>query len=277
MMRRRIFVILIALTLTGAVPARSQVSSGPGIAVFDLAQATNILKSIGIESDQLTQLVLTVEEVWQVYQEAILIYNSVNELVRADSWAGSLLNSAIRNPLPFAALDHPGWVGGFNDPSSLPFGSYYMGANTVGGNINAFKDGTFVGNEIVKTIRSFSTMQALASNNVLSIENRIIGLADLFEKLGTVGTIQQTDSLSARLHSEANYAHSQQVQSQNLKAAADQQIAVLKHNQQQYQYLDESNGVSFGCQTLAAGPNALSIAECTGAGAGGVGGLASGR
>lgn len=270
MTRHRIFVAIISLSLTLAVPARSQVTSGPGMAVFDLAQALNIIKSIGIESDQLTQLVLTVEEVYQVYQEATLIYNSVAEITHAETWAGALLAPALRNPLPFAAIDHPGWVGGYNDPSSLPFGSYYLGANTVGGDINAFGDGTFVGNEIAKTIRSLATIQALASNNVLSIERRIVGLGALFNKLADIGTIQQTDSLVARLHSEANYAHSQQVQSQNLKTAADQQIAVLKHNHQQYQYLDESNGIVHGCRSLAAGPNALSIAECAGGGGGGV-------
>jgi hypothetical protein len=40
-------------------------------------------------------------------------------------------NSAV--PLPFVASASAGWVGGFNDPSALPFGSQYLTQNTVGG------------------------------------------------------------------------------------------------------------------------------------------------
>ncbi len=228
--------------------------------VIDVSAIARLLQQLGIENEQLTQLLITVKEIEDVYVEATQIYNSLSELVGADQWAPGL--RAERNPLPFTAREHPGWVSGANDPSSLPFGSYYMGANTIGGDITVYQDGSFVGGEFVKAIRSIATIQSIASNNILSIENRILALGDLFERLGSIGTLQETDSLSARLHSEANYAHSQQVQSQNLRAAADQQLAVLTYNQRQYEWQDEKNGVKTACGALAAGPSAFSLAEC---------------
>jgi hypothetical protein len=266
-MRRLILAGVCALALSSA-PCEAQIAT-PGTVVFDPTVVTKLLAEIGIENAQLDQMVLTVQEVLQVYNEAVGIYSSVAQIVGADQWAPGLTGASSRNPLPFIASTHPGWVGGYNDPSSLPFGSQYMQQNTIGGDIRVFEDGAFVGTEIAKAIRSISSMQAVASNNIQAIENRIFALNDLFTHLANLGTIMQAGSLSARLQSEANYAQSQKIQSQNLEAAATQQLAVLQYNQRQWQYQDESNGIAVSCKALAASSNPLSLPECNRASAAG--------
>ena len=143
---------------------------------------------------------------------ATKIWNSVNEVVGANQWAPGLADGGIRNPLPFAAANSPEWIGGLNEPSALPFGAQYLAQNTVGGDPTIYNDGSQVGAEILKAIRVLSSMQAVSTNHLASIETRIAGLNQLFNQLAAIGTLQETDSLSARLHSELNYAASQQVQ-----------------------------------------------------------------
>lgn len=249
------------IALATAAPARGQLI-GPGTVVFDPTAVGQLLKSVGIEGEQLTQLIETYTEIVQVYQMSTNIWNAVEKLVGADQWAPGLLNPAIRNPLPFGAADHPAWVGGFNDPSGLPFGGQYLSQNTVGGDPSVYDDGTFVGTEILKATRALSSMQAVATNHVAAIETRIGALADLFTQLGAVGKLQETASLSARLHNELNYANSQMVQAQQVQTAAQLQLAVLENNQRQWLYQDEANGISAACSNVSAAGGFVTIPAC---------------
>jgi Type IV secretion system proteins len=251
------------IAVAGSPEVQAQLIPAPnGVLVFDATNAVNFLKSIGIEGEQLTQAIATLQEIIQVYEQATHIYQSVAEVVGVGEWATGLVTDIARNPLPFHAADHPNWVGGFNSPAGLPFGNQYLTANTIGGDISVYRDGRFVGGELIKAINSSSTMQALATNNIMAIENRINALGDLFAKLASIGSIQQSDSLIARLHTEANYAHAQQNQSQNLYAAAAQQLQVLEYNQKQWEYQDEVHGISGVCSSLAASPNPVHVPEC---------------
>jgi hypothetical protein len=247
--------------------ARAQIDfsgglAGPGTIVFDPTAVGQLLEQVGVSQEQLTQLVTTYQEIVQVYGMATKIWNSVNELVGANQWAPGLQVPGLLNPLPFAAANSPGWIGGFNDPTSLPFGSQYLSQNTVGGDFTVFQDGTFAGNELLKAIRTLSSMQAVASNHLGSIETRIAGLTQLFQQLANIGTLQETDSLSARLNSELNYATSQEVQAQQVMSAAQLQLAVLENNQRQWQYQDEGIGIKNACSSVAAAGGTIAFAAC---------------
>jgi hypothetical protein len=246
----------IALLIVPLAPARAV------LPVVDVEAIGHLLESVGIEGQQLTEMIATYNEIVQVYGMATNIWGAVERVVGADQWAPGLTNAAIRNPLPFAASEHPTWVGGFNDPSGLPFGSQYMNQNTVGGNASIYDDGSFVGSEILKATRSLSSMQALASNHVQAIETRIYALNDLFVQLGNIGKIQETESLSARLHTESNYANSQVVQAQQVMNAAQMQIAVTENNQRQWMYQDEANGIKAACGSARAAASFLIISAC---------------
>ena len=254
-MRKRLLAGIATLAL-GITPAHAQ------LAVIDNAEIADILEQIGIDQDQLAQLIATYNEVVQVYGMATNIWNDVEELVGADQWAPGLKTGHNRNPLEFPASLHPVYVGGFQDPSSLQFGSTYLQQNTVGGDPSVYDDGSFVGAEMKKMVWSLSSMQAVASNHLSEIETRITALGDLFVQLGKIGKLQETDSLSARLHQELNYAHSQQVQATQLQHAAEMQLAVFEHNQRQWNYQDEQNGIQAACATANQAASLVSIPAC---------------
>jgi hypothetical protein len=253
----------IALVLAATTPARAQIF-GPGTVVFDPTEVGKMLEQIGISGQELDQLVQTYAQVVNVYNMSTNIWNSVSEVVGAGTWAAQLVDPSIRNPMPFAANAHPGYVGGFTNPSGLPFGSVYMGQNTVGGDPSIYSDGSFAGGEITKTINSLSAMQSLATNNLQAIETRIAGLSDLFDHLSSVGTIQETSSLSSRLNNELNYANSQQVQAQQTMSAAQLQMSVLQNNQTQWTYQDETNSIGAACGSVAQAGGFVTFAACTG-------------
>lgn len=267
-MRKLLFAGVAAIALLAVQPARAQ------LAVIDVKAIAQLLAQLGVENQQLDQLLLTYAEIVQVYTMATNIWGAVEKVVGADQWAPDLSDAGIRNPLPFGAADHPGWVGGLNDPSSLPFGAQYQNQNTVGGDPTIYNDGTFVGNELLKTVRALSSMQAVATNHVQAIETRIAALGDLFSQLASIGKLQETDSLSARLHAELNYANSQQVQAQQVMNAAQMQLAVLQNNQTQWMYQDECIGQQAACASAGNAASFITIPACaiTCGGAGGGGG-----
>ena len=266
-MKKRLLLATMASIALFAGEARAQIDfsgglAGPGTVVFDPTAVGQLLEQVGVSQEQLTQLVTTYQEIVQVYGMATKIWNSVNEVVGANQWAPGLLDGGIRNPLPFAAAASPGWIAGLNDPSTLPYGAQYLGQATVGGDPTVYNDGTFPGAELLKEVNSLASIQAVATNHLAAIETRIAALGQLFNQLAAIGTVQETDSLSARLHSELNYATSQQVQAQQTMAAAQLQIAVRESAQRQWQYQDEGVGIKNACSSVAAAGGTIAFAAC---------------
>jgi hypothetical protein len=261
---RRLALAAIALIALNGSPADAQLGpiTGPGQPVFDFASATQLLKSLGVENEQLTQLISVLDETTKVYTTATNIWGAVERVVGADQWAPGLNSPAARNPLPFAASEQPSWVGGFNDPGALPFGAQYMSQNTVGGDASVYNDGSFAGTEILKATQALSSLQAIAANHVQAIELRINALNDLFVKLASIGKLQETESLSARFNSELNYANSQVVQALQVQSAAQMQLAVLENNQRQWMYQDEANGIKAACATANTAASFITIPAC---------------
>lgn len=253
-----------ACAIAYACPVRAD------LPVIDVTAIGDLLEQIGIQGDQLTEMIATFNEVVQVYNMTTNVWQSVAELVGADQWAPGLSTSTMRNPLPYAAAQYPRYVGGFGDPSGLPFGAQFLAQNTVGGNPGVYLDHSFTGGELFKEIQAFASMQSTATNHVQTMENRIAALGDLFTKLASIGTVQETDSLSARLHNELNFMNSQASQAQQALAAAQIQRTVFESNQRQWQYQDETNGIAAACGSVAAAASFVTVPACAaGAGAGG--------
>jgi hypothetical protein len=253
---RKLLLIWVAALALGTTPAHAD------LPVIDATQIAKIAEQLGISQQQLQEMITTYNEIVEVYDVSSKIWGDVEELVSADQWAPGLKTGHNRNPLEFPALLHPLYLGGFQDPSSLQFGSTYVQQNTVGGDPSIYDDATFVGTEMKKMVWSLSAMQAVASNHLSEIETRITALGDLFVQLGKIGKLQETDSLSARLHQELNYAHSQQVQATQLQHAAEMQLAVFEHNQRQWTYQDETNGIQAACATAKQAASFVTIPAC---------------
>lgn len=252
-----------ACAIAYACPVRAD------LPVIDVTAIGDLLESIGIEGDQLTQLIQTYAEIVQVYQMTTNVWNSVHELVGADAWTPALSSPTMRNPLPYAAADYPNYVGGFNSPSGLPFGARFLASNTVGGNPAVYQDHSFTGGELFKEVQAFASMQATAANHVQTMETRIAALGDLFTQLASIGTVQQTDSLSARLHNELNFMNSQASQAQQALASAQIQRGVFESNQRQWQYQDENLGIAAACGSVAAAASFVTVPACAAGGASG--------
>lgn len=248
--RELVFASVAVVALLGAPQTRAQMP------VVDWTSISHLIEQVQVLQQQL-------DVIRNTYQETVGILSSVSGLVHPETWAPELLTQSMRNPLPFSASSHPGYVGGLTDPSSLPYGSQYLGQNTVGGDITAFQDGSFNGAELLRGVRSISSMMALATNNVTSIEGRISALSDIFNQLSGAGDVMAIDSVSARLHAESNYVQSQQVQSQNLHAAAQMELAAAAQRQKEWAYLDEKNGIKTMCGALSANTSSVTIPECS--------------
>jgi hypothetical protein len=163
--------------------------------------------------------------------------------------------------LPYAAADAPGWIGGFNDPAGVPFGSVYAQQNTVGGDASLFDDGTFAGQEIFKAIRSYSSIMGVANTHLQSIEDRIAGLTVLFNQLDALTKLIESGMLQSRFNDELNYASAQQAQATQTMSAIAMQQAAFDNNQRQWMYLDETNGITAACGSVqTAGGSVLWIA-----------------
>lgn len=255
-MRKILFAGVAALSLIVFSPSQPARADLP---VIDVTAIGHMLEELGLQGQQLDEAIQTLAEIVQVYNETVQVYNmatniwnSVAENVGVGGIASDLTAAFLRNPLPYGTTQHPGYIGGLNDPSGLPFGGQYVTQNTVGGNPGIYDDDTFMGKEIKKRIYSISAAQALATNHMLSAEQRLIGTAGLFAWLANMNTIQQTDSLGSRLKTELNYINTQHVQMQGMLASAQAQKDVFEHNRVQWTYQDETLGIKAACQTLAA-------------------------
>ena len=120
----------------------------------------------------------------------------------------------------------------------------------MGGDPSIYDDGTFVGPEILKAVRSLASMQAVATNHVQAIETRIAALERPLLQLDSIDTVQKTDSLSARLNSGTQLRHSQQVQAQQVMSAAQLQLRCSSYNQRQWLYQDETTGITAACASV---------------------------
>jgi hypothetical protein len=228
--------------------------------VVDITSIGHLIEMTGISTEQLTQLVQLYNSAVQLYNLTTKIWADVEELVGADTWAPGLAQQ--RNPLPFTAAATPGYIGGFTDPARLPYGQAYLGQNTVGGNLNAFQDDTFVGTELVKAVRAISAIQATNNTYLDSLETRLAAAVDIVNRLATAATIQETNSINARWLQEQHYVEGQISQAIQLDTSARMQALALEYNQRQWEYLDETQGIGNACASVTASGSTLMLPTC---------------
>jgi hypothetical protein len=260
-MKKLLLAAVSVIALSAAPLTANAQIVGPGQVVFDPTAVAQLLKSVGIEGEQLTQLIQTYEQIVQVYNMTTNVWNSVHQLVGAGDWAESLKTVTI--PFPFGAGAWGAWLNGTNDPSGLAFGPQYLKQNTIAsGDPSFMQDGYVVGGELFSMVRSVSAIQALANIHLQTIDTRIAGLGELFSHLATIGTVQQTNSLSARLHNELNYAQSQQIQAQQVMNMAQLQHDAWELRQRQISYMDEQTAVRTACANVAAAGGFVHVPVC---------------
>jgi len=211
-----------------------------------------------IDTASLTQLVNAVREAQQQYQELVQSYDQLRETYQAlaqavnpNQWAQQLEQTFLQNPLPNTNI-LPGLLEGLSPPTML------------GGNLGSLAQQYLKQNQVYQPqgqdfqaaqIRNaaFSTadIEAVATQNLQSLQARVAGLSQLQNQLGSATTLQQVASVQARLIAEQNYVQAQTAQAQNLQVLAMEQLAQQREAQDQAARESADQGMHDDCAALA--------------------------
>jgi hypothetical protein len=265
-MRKTIITVAAAAMIGFAAPARAD------LPVIDLAALGEWSTYIPISEEQLATLISSYNtlanifntaetidrDVMQVYAQAVNIYHTLQRLTDPNSYA-QLLHS-MHNPFPFVTTAAPDYFTGKTAPGGLPFGSVFAAANTVG---QLPREAGFIASEIVRDVQAISSFQAVATNNLQSLETRAKQLPEIQNKLDTAETIKDTSDITARLVAEHNYASLQQAQAQNLLVAGQMRIAAREQRQLQAIYQHNLAQIAAACAEAAKSGMSAVVPACT--------------
>ncbi|MGH7083535.1 MAG: type IV secretion system protein [Acetobacteraceae bacterium] len=211
-----------------------------------------------IDSASLTQLVNAVREAQQQYQELVQTYQQLRatyqalaQAVNPNQWARQLEQTFLQDPLPNTNM-LPGLLEGLSPPS------------TLGGNLGNLAQQYLAKNQVYQPqgqdfqagqLRSaaFSTadLEAVATQNLQSLQVREAALTQLQSQLGSATTLQQVASIQARLVAEQNYVQAQTAQAENLQLLATEQLAQQREAQDQAARQSADQTIQQDCAVIA--------------------------
>lgn len=249
-----------------ASPARAD------LPVIDVSNIAKWAEYIPISQDQLATAVKTYNQladvyntaeridsnIIRVYNQAASIYYTLQRLTNPNSYA-TLLHT-MRNPLPFGISNAPGYFNGRTSPGGLPYGNVFLAANTVG---QLPREVGFMATEITRSVNAISSFQAVATNNLQSLETRAEQLGEIQDKLDTAETIKDTSDITARLVAENNYASLQQAQAQNLMVEAILHSEAREQRMLQGVYQHNLAVISAACSEASRSGRSAVVPACT--------------
>ena len=253
MMRKILLAGLSAAALLAAHPAPAE------LPVIDNASIAQLVNQITVLKQQLQEAIQTYNEAIQIYQQALGIKNSVSGPTQAGNWAPALNSPALQNPLPFATTAFPGYLGGNTSPSSLPYGQTYLNQNLAA---NFLGDTGPQGTLLRQALYTISSIEATATNNLQALETRDQQLPQIESQLGAATTVQQMQSITARLAAESNFAANQKAQAENIEASAAAQMAQLEQAQVQTSFQDEATGITNMCNSFSQTGVGVALSVC---------------
>lgn len=218
---------------------------GIGLFVGAFAPAAPALAQMPvIDGASLAQLVQQVAQAKQQYQELVSQYNelkstyqAVSQDVHPNQWAQQLDRSGMQNPLPNTNL-LPGMLDGISPPSQLSGNLGSLAQQYYDQNKVYLPTGNdFAATQMRQGANETANFEAIATQNLQSLEARETELPQIQDQLNNATTIQQVDSIQARLNAEQNYVEAQQAQAQNLQLLAYEEneqgeAAVAEKNRQ---------------------------------------------
>lgn len=211
-----------------------------------------------IDNASLAQLVNAVREAQQQYQELVQTYQQLRatyqalaQAVNPNQWAQQLEQTFLQDPLPNTNI-LPGLLEGLSPPS------------TLGGNLGSLAQQYLTQNQVYQPtgqdfqatqIRNagFSTanMEAVATQNLQSLQVREAALTQIQSQLGSATTLQQVASIQARLVAEQNYVQAQTAQAENLQVLATEQLAQQREAQDQAARKSADQTIQQDCAVIA--------------------------
>ena len=253
LMRKALLAGVSAASLLTAHPAPAQ------LPVIDSASIAQLLNQVTLLKQQLQEAIQTYNEAVQIYQQALGIYQSVSGLTQAGNWAPGLNTPALQNPLPFATTAFPGYLGGNTSPAGLPYGQTYLNQNLVA---NFLGDAGPQGTLLRQALYTISSIEATVTNNLQVLETRAQQLPQIESQLASASTVQQMQSITARLAAESNFAANQKTQAENIQASASAQVAQLQQAQVQMSFQDEATGIRNMCSSFTQTGVGVGLSVC---------------
>lgn len=219
-----------------------------------------------IDNASLANLVRQLQEAEQQYQELVNQYNelkatyaAVDQNVNPNQWSQQLDTTTMQNSVPDTSL-LPNMLDGLSPPSSLggnigSLAQQYYGLNKV-----YIPTGTdFASTQIQQGANQTANIEAIATQNLQSLEAREQDLPAIQSQLTSATTIQQVASIQARLAAEQNYVGAQQAQATNLQLLASEENRAGQEAAAQENAQGEEQTLSTLCsdaQTLGGEPSA---------------------
>ena len=206
-------------------PARSL---GIVLGIATLGIGSPALAQIPVtDSAALAQLVQQLQQAQREYQELVNQYNelkstyqAVSQDVNPNQWAQQLEQAGMQNSVPNTTL-LPNMLNGLSPPSSLTGNIGSLAQQFYNQNKVYIPTGTDFGStQIQQGANETANFEAIATQNLQSLEAREQTLPQIQSQLNSATTIQQVGSIQARLAAEQNYVEAQQAQAQNLQLLA---------------------------------------------------------
>ena len=186
------WLLVVAVLVGVAVPlaARAQVPVIDGTAI---AQLINQLR----EAEQ------QYNELVQSYDQLRGTYQALTGMVNPNQWAQQLEQPFLQDPLPDTNII-PSLLDGLSPPSELGgnlanLAQQYLGQNQV----YQPQGQDFQATQLRDAANSTAEMEAVATQNLQSLQQREADLTQLQDQLSSAGTIQQVASIQARLDGRA--------------------------------------------------------------------------
>ena len=234
------WLLLVAVLVGVAVPlaARAQVPVIDGTAI---AQLINQLR----EAEQ------QYNELVQSYDQLRGTYQALTGMVNPNQWAQQLEQPFLQDPLPDTNII-PSLLDGLSPPSELGgnlanLAQQYLGQNQV----YQPQGQDFQATQLRDAANSTAEMEAVATQNLQSLQQREADLTQLQDQLSSAGTIQQVASIQARLEVEQNYVQAQTAQAENLQILANEQLTEQREAQDQAARQSADEGMRDDCAALA--------------------------
>ncbi|MBO0739308.1 MAG: hypothetical protein J2P48_22680, partial [Alphaproteobacteria bacterium] len=170
--------------------------------MIDAASIAQLAQQIGINTRQLTTLFQQLQQLQMTYNQVVGVYNSLAHLSNINQVAALLNNPLLRNPLPATGV-LPGTITGVNASSSLGgawsgAASTYLGYNTI----YLPKTQDFQAQQLQRNANYLSTVQGLAQQNLVALEQRQAALPDIQAQISGAQDVQAMAGVQARIAAE---------------------------------------------------------------------------
>lgn len=235
--RLLLFGVLIA-GLALAQPARAQVP------VIDGASLVQLIQQLDEAKQQYQELVDTYNQLKQTYQ-------ALAQLTKVNTLAPQLEQPLLQDSMPDTTM-LPGLLDGLSPPSELggnlgSLAQQYLQQNSV----YQPQGQDFQARQMTTEANSIAGVEAVATQNLQSLQAREADLPQIQDALNRASTIQQVASIQARLAAEQDFVQAQTAQAANLQVLAAEQVQARHEAQNEAERQSEEQGLQSACNALA--------------------------